>query len=82
MKRVFETLEESIRRGRFSRDVAALAGGAVPAPPVPHHGGLRGQSFSYRGDVMTHRPNLVAWPVRSEWRTLRPSHVPTQGANL
>jgi hypothetical protein len=31
--------------------------------------------FLDKGEVMIHRPYLVAWPVGSDWRTRRPSRT-------
>ena len=33
--------------------------------------------FLGKGDVMIHRPCLVAWPVGSDWRTRRPRQCPS-----
>src|ERR1039458_500188 len=33
--------------------------------------------FLGKGDVMIHRPYLVAWPVGSDWRTRRPRQCPS-----
>jgi hypothetical protein len=43
---------------------------------LPHGSALAAnrdpRGFLGKGDVMIHRPCLVAWPVGSEWRTRRP----------
>jgi hypothetical protein len=69
--------------GLDPQGVAVLPGGALlPAPSGPHKQGLPHGSplaanrdphgFLDKGDVMIHRPYLVAWPVGSDWRTRRP----------
>ena len=62
----------------------------TPAPPCRINGERRCSSGSTReppvlgslGDVLIHRPSLVAGPVGSEWRNLRPDPAinSTQGA--
>ncbi len=65
-----------------NRGVAVLAGGAFP-PRLTASTGSAGAPCSTRGppvlgslgDVLIHRPSLVAGPVGSEWRNQRPVRV-------
>jgi hypothetical protein len=52
---------------RLDRTNRALLNGSSLAANRDPHG------FLGKGDVMIHRPYLVAWPVGSDWRTRRPS---------
>ena len=48
---------------------------------LPHGSALAANrdlnGFLDKGDVMIHRPYLVAWPAGSDWRTQRPVSGPS-----
>src|SRR3984957_12213421 len=84
------------RKGR-QRSLASRAGEVLrfwqaghPRPVWPHQEGAKLLLRSTReppvlgslGDVLIHRPRLVAWPMGSEWRNQRPDSAinSTQGA--
>jgi hypothetical protein len=53
-------------------------GGSSRSPHyrLPSGGQQEPMGFLGKGDVMIHRPCLVAWPVGSDRRTRRPCLVP------
>jgi hypothetical protein len=63
------------RPGRTNRDLPHRSSLAANRDPhrflIPN----RNHGFLGKGDVIIHRPYLVAGPVGSDWRTRRPSRT-------
>jgi hypothetical protein len=67
------TVSPSATPHRWVSPLGDPAAGTSPAECNAEPSGSR-----RKGDTMNHRPNVVAWPVGSEWRTRRPSRVTNQ----